>query len=73
MLTYSENYIRLFCLLLLLLFNILMGKLQITPLKFRGVRILYLKVSEFEFFPLKFEIIWILHCHFRIWILPHKF
>ena len=37
------------------------GKLQITPLKFEGVWILHLKVSEFRFFSLKFGGIWILH------------
>ena len=61
MLMYSENYISLFCLLLLLLFNILMGKWQIIPIKFRNVRILYPEVSKFGFYPLKFGVVWILH------------
>ena len=83
MLMYSENYISLFCLLLLLLFNILMGKWQIIPIKFRNVRILYPEISKFRFYPLKFESVWILHSdvsefgiyplNFRgVWILPPK-
>ena len=36
------------------------GKLQITPLKFRGDWILYLEVLEFRFYHLKFGDIWIL-------------
>ena len=31
-----------------------MGKLQITPLNFGCVWILYLEISEFGFYPLKF-------------------
>ena len=32
------------------------GKLQIIPLKFKSVWILYFEISEFGFYPLKFEV-----------------
>ena len=41
--------------------NIYIGKLQITPLKSRGVWILHLKVSKFGFYILKFGEVWIFY------------
>ena len=38
-----------------------MGKLQITPLKFRDDWILHLEVSKFGFYCLKFGDAWIFH------------
>ena len=38
-----------------------MGKLQITPLKFRGDWILHPEVSKFGFYRLKFGDAWIFH------------
>ena len=60
-----------------------MGKLQITPLKFRGDWILHPDISKFGFYLLKFGNIWILHLdiskfefyplYFRsVWILLPK-
>ena len=38
-----------------------MDILQVAPLKFGGVWILYLEISEFEFYPMMFGDVWILH------------
>ena len=49
------------------------GKLQITPLKFEGVQILYPNVLEFAFYFLKFGMFRFSPLRFRTWILPSKF
>ena len=36
------------------------GKLQIIPLMFKSLWILYLDVLEFRFYPLKYRGVWIL-------------
>ena len=41
-------------------YNFYLGKLQITLLKFGGDWILRLEISEFGFYPIKFDV-WILH------------
>ena len=59
---------------ILFILNLQGKKLQITPLKFGGVWILYPEVLEFRFYYLKFGSVWILHPNvLEIGFYPLKF